>query len=59
MVPVSDLVQEYLRLEEQSITETDVERIRYLWDRKLFLLDKIKELRPLQDPAMIIERYRP
>jgi hypothetical protein len=59
MVPVSDYAQEYLMLEDKISTETDVEKIRDMWDRKLNLLDKIKELRPLQDPSMIIGRYRP
>lgn len=57
-VPVTDLVQEFLLLEESILAEKDADVTTTLRQQQLLVVSKIKELRPLQDPMLIIDRYR-
>jgi hypothetical protein len=59
VMPISDLVQEFLKLEDSLSVEKDVEKVKDIQERLLVLITEIQELRPLQDPALIIARYRP
>lgn len=53
-MPIPDLVCEYFAVEKNMLLSAE-ERS----SRLIVLLDKIKELRPLIDPTLIVGKYRP
>ncbi len=53
-MPIPDLVHDYLAVERNMELPAE-ERVK----RLLELIEKIKELRPMYDPMIIIGRYRP